>query len=90
MCRLVDNISHRQAAKSGNPVTATAILGPFWRTDAPIRANGSTITFDTPADGQVALMYGKVTCAETGKPLPNASADVWQASTNGIVSDKHP
>lgn len=28
-------------------------------------------------------MYGKVTDASTGKPLANASVDVWQASTNG-------
>lgn len=28
-------------------------------------------------------MHGKVTDVTTGKPLQNASVDVWQASTNG-------
>jgi catechol 1,2-dioxygenase len=80
---LVDNITYNVAAKSGKPVTASAILGPFWRADTPTRPNGSTITFDTPEDGQVAFMHGKVTCAETGKPIANAVVDIWQASTNG-------
>lgn len=67
-------------------MTASAILGPFWRADTPIRPNGSTITFNTPKDGQVAFMHGKVTCADTGAPIPNAVVDIWQASTNGMTS----
>ena len=83
--RLVDDITVRAATKAGKPSTSTAILGPFWRADAPVRENGTTITFDTPSDGQVAFMHGQVTCAETGKPLANAKVDVWQASTNGTL-----
>ena len=48
-----------------------------------MRQNGTTITFDTPADGQVVYMHGTVTDVATGEPLANASVDVWQASTNG-------
>lgn len=80
---LVDDITHRQAAKNGVAATETAILGPFWRHDTPTRENGTTITFDTPSDGVVAYLYGTVTSAATGKPIPNASVEVWQASTNG-------
>ncbi|KKY28393.1 putative catechol dioxygenase [Phaeomoniella chlamydospora] len=87
---LVDDITHRAAAQSGNPATASAILGPFWRSDTPVRQNGSTITFDTPKDGEVAFMYGTVTCASTGKPIANASVDVWQASTNGLYEQQDP
>ncbi|KAH8897416.1 dioxygenase [Thozetella sp. PMI_491] len=87
---LVDDITHSAAVKSGQPVTATAILGPFWRSDTPIRTNGTTITFDTPADAEVAWMYGKVTSAETGEPVKNASVDVWQASTNGLYEQQDP
>lgn len=79
----MDNITYRAAEKSGQPVTASAILGPFWRADAPTRPNGSTITFDTPRDAEVVFMHGKVRCAETGKPIPNAVVDIWQASSNG-------
>jgi catechol 1,2-dioxygenase len=79
----VDDITYSAAAKSSNQVTASAILGPFWRADTPTRENGSTITFDTPKDAQVAFMHGQVKSAETGKPLANATVDVWQASTNG-------
>ena len=81
--RLVDEITFKKAAEAADNVTASAILGPFFRQDHPIRENGSTITFDTPEDGQVALMHGKVTDGKTGKPLANASVDIWQASTNG-------
>lgn len=88
---LVDDITHRQAVKNGFSGTETAILGPFWRQDTPIRENGTTITFDTPSDGKVAYLYGTVTSATTGKPIPNASVDVWQASTNGMwPSHKFP
>lgn len=64
-------------------MTSSAILGPFWRTDTPIREFGSTIVFDTPEDGQIAYMSGVVRDAKTGKPISNALVDVWEASTNG-------
>ncbi|KAI6749499.1 hypothetical protein HG530_014913 [Fusarium avenaceum] len=85
---LVDDITHRQAAKNGLSGTETAILGPFWRHDTPTRENGTTITFDTPADAKVAYLYGTLTCASTGKPIPNASVEVWQASTNGLYEQQ--
>ncbi|GKT87582.1 catechol dioxygenase [Colletotrichum tofieldiae] len=86
--RLVDDITNRVATKNGAPGTATAILGPFWRADAPVRANGSTIALKCPDDGELAFMYGQVTCSNTGKPLANASVDVWQASTNGLYEQQ--
>ncbi|KAF3056863.1 Catechol 1,2-dioxygenase [Trichoderma lentiforme] len=85
---LVDDITYREASKTDKPPTSSAILGPFWRADAPIRENGTTITFNTPKDGLVAYMHGQVTDAETGKPLPNTSVDVWQASTNGLYEQQ--
>ncbi|OAQ66086.1 catechol dioxygenase [Pochonia chlamydosporia 170] len=87
---LVDDITFSAATKSTNGLTASAILGPFWRQDTPHRENGTTITFDTPSDGQVVYMHGKVTDVETGKPLQNATVDVWQASTNGLYEQQDP
>lgn len=80
---LVDDITYRKAAEATNSATASAVLGPFWRHDTPIRKFGSSITFNTPADGQVAYIHGAVTDAKSKKPIANALVDVWLASTNG-------
>ncbi|KID91809.1 Intradiol ring-cleavage dioxygenase, core [Metarhizium guizhouense ARSEF 977] len=85
---LVDDITFTAAAHSTSGLTASAILGPFWRHDTPHRDNGTTITFDTPPDAQVVYMHGKVTDVTTGKPLQNASVDIWQASTNGLYEQQ--
>ena len=84
-CTLVDDITFSAATKSSNGLTASAILGPFWREDHPVRPNGTTISFDTPKDAQVAFMYGRVTDVKTGKPIAGATVDIWQASTNGKI-----
>lgn len=80
---LVDDITYRKVAAS-HDATASAILGPFWRHDRPLREFGSTCTFNTPPDGQVAYFHGTVTNAKTGKPLAGAEVEMWQASTNGM------
>ncbi|KAF7552343.1 hypothetical protein G7Z17_g4379 [Cylindrodendrum hubeiense] len=76
------------ASKNANSGTLTAILGPFWRADTPTRPNGTTISFETPKDGIVSFLHGTITCANTGKPIPNASVEVWQASTNGLYEQQ--
>ena len=86
--RLVDDITFTAATKSTSGLTSSAILGPFYREDHPVRKNGTTMSFDTPSDAQVAFMHGVVTDATTGKPLPNTEIDIWQASTNGEKSPK--
>jgi catechol 1,2-dioxygenase len=84
---LVDEITYKLASESTDESTQTAILGPFFRHDAPLRKNGDTISFDTPKDGELVYMHGQVLCGQTKKPIANAAVDVWQASTNGKV---HP
>ena len=83
---LVDDITFSAATKSSNGLTASAILGPFWREDHPVRPNGTTISFDTPKNAQVTFMYGRVTDVTTGEPIAGATVDIWQASTNGTQS----
>ncbi|EFX04776.1 caib baif family enzyme [Grosmannia clavigera kw1407] len=85
---LVDDITYQQAVRTAQPLTQTAILGPFWRSDTPVRENGTTISFNTPKDGKTAYMFGKITSADTGKGIPNAVVDVWQASTNGLYEQQ--
>ena len=81
MVRLVDEITYKQAASSD--ATPSAVLGPFWRHDAPTRKNGESIVLKMPSDGKAAYMFGRLTDTATGKPISNALVDVWQASTNG-------
>ena len=81
--RLVDEITYKLAADAKDSHTQSAILGPFFRADHPVRQNGDSITSDTPEDGEVAYMHGRVVDSETGEPLAGAEIDVWQASTNG-------
>jgi len=86
--RLVDEITYKKAAEAADYATQSAILGPFFRHDHPVREKGATITFDTPKDAQVTYMHGVVTDAVSKKPLPNATIDVWQASTNGLYEQQ--
>ncbi|KOS21969.1 Catechol 1 [Escovopsis weberi] len=87
---LVDDITFRLAAKgAARAPTESSILGPFWRADTPVRENGTTISFDTPEDGEIVYMHGRVTGAD-GAPLPNATVDIWEASTNGLYEQQDP
>jgi catechol 1,2-dioxygenase len=38
---------------------------------------------DMPADGQLTHFHGVIRDAETGRGIPDATLDLWQASTNG-------
>ena len=65
--------------------TQSAILGPFFRHDHPIREKGASIHITKGEGAEDAYMYGRVLDAKTGKPLVGATVDVWQASTNGLL-----
>lgn len=86
----MDEITFKKAAEAADFATQSAILGPFFRHDHPIREKGSTISFDTPKDADVVYMHGVVCDAVTKKPLAGASIDVWQASTNGTCGQVSP
>ena len=87
---LVDDITFSAATKNTEGLTASAILGPFWRNDHPVRQNGTTISFNTPKDAQMAFMHGRITDVKTGKPIVGATVDIWQASTNGLYEQQDP
>lgn len=70
--------------------TASAILGPFWRPDTPARAMGASICLAKPPDGEIVFMHGSVVSHPTGAPLPGASVEIWQASTNGGYEESRP
>jgi catechol 1,2-dioxygenase len=82
-CSLVDEVNHKIAVAQGIEPTSSAILGPFWSPETPFRDLGASVVQDMPADGELTYFHGVVKDAETGKGIPNAVFDMWQASTNG-------
>ncbi|EER23740.1 hypothetical protein D8B26_001877 [Coccidioides posadasii str. Silveira] len=88
---LVDEITFSRAANAPDAATATAILGPFFRTDAPHYPNGSSIIKTPPAEGgEVTYMHGRVVDSVTGEPIEGVVIDVWEASTNGLYEQQDP
>ncbi|KAL9110556.1 MAG: hypothetical protein Q9227_004914 [Pyrenula ochraceoflavens] len=85
---LVDEITYKVAAEGKEAPTATAILGPFFRHDAPLRKIEDSIVDKCPPDGKVAYMHGTVMDFATRKPIANAEIDTWQASTNGLYEQQ--
>ncbi|KAK8221361.1 Intradiol ring-cleavage dioxygenase [Phyllosticta capitalensis] len=86
---LVDEITYKLATDAKDQPTATAILGPFYRHDAPKRAMGDTIVFGIE-NGDDALMFGQVTDFKTGKPVEGAVLDVWHTAPNGLYEQQDP
>jgi len=76
--------------EGGADPTSSSILGPFWSPHAPFRENGGSIIQDPAPGGHPALMHGKVTDMTTGKGIPGAVFDIWQASANGKYDFQDP
>jgi catechol 1,2-dioxygenase len=88
--RLVDEIAHKLVSENGADPTSSSILGPFWSPNAPFREPGASIVQDPTPNGQPSLMHGKVIDLVTGKGIPNAVVDIWQASSNGKYDFQDP
>ena len=86
---LADEITSKLATESDDPPTATAILGPFWRRDAPKYSMGDSIVIGFP-DGDHTLMSGQVVDFDTGRPVENAELDVWHSAPNGLYESQDP
>ncbi|KAJ0331360.1 hypothetical protein COL5a_002901 [Colletotrichum fioriniae] len=80
---LVDEINHTVETESGVTPTSSTILGPFWSPETPFRDLGASVVQNMPKDGQLTYFHGVIKDAETGKGIPDAVFDMWQASTNG-------
>jgi catechol 1,2-dioxygenase len=87
---LVDEIANKIVVDGGIEPTSSSILGPFWSPNAPFRDNGGTIIQDANPDGRVTRMHGVISDLVTGKPIPNAVFDIWQASANGKYDFQDP
>jgi catechol 1,2-dioxygenase len=86
---LVDEITYTLASEANDQPTATAILGPFWRKDAPRRNMGDCIVSGID-DGDRTLMHGQVLDFKTGQPIEGAELDVWHTAPNGLYEQQDP
>ncbi|OAA61464.1 Intradiol ring-cleavage dioxygenase, core [Cordyceps fumosorosea ARSEF 2679] len=84
------NETWRVQAADGKVPTSSSILGPFWSPDTPFRALGASVVQDMPPDGQLTRFRGVVRDVETGRGIPSAVFDMWQASTNGKYDAHDP
>lgn len=83
--QLIEMINHQR------PMDAAgfALVGPFYRANAPFRERGACIASeDTP--GERVKISGQVINLKDNKPLQNATLDVWQAATNGLYETQDP
>lgn len=88
---LVDEITFKLASEAVDEPTATAILGPFYRHDAPKLAHGSCIVSDDINEkGDRTWMHGTITDFKTGKPIEGAVLDVWHTAPNGLYEQQDP
>lgn len=79
---LVDLLNHRVAGSA----TETTVIGPFYREGAPeLPPGGNMGEMDTT--GTPLLISGTVT-DPSGKPIPGAVLDCWQASSVGVYDSQ--
>lgn len=80
---LVDAINHRKPSGA----TASTVLGPFYVQSAPERKHGDNISLDHK--GMPLVVSGRVTSTD-GRPLANATLDVWMTNEDGFYDVQQP
>jgi protocatechuate 3,4-dioxygenase beta subunit len=80
---LVEEINSRRPSGA----TPNTIRGPFFRTDTPERANGSSISLD--GAGKPLLVEGRVEDLD-GLPVTTAEIITWQANAEGYYENQQP
>ena len=70
----------------GATETASALLGPFWRMNAPELENGASL-LRSPTPGMPLLMRGLVRDL-AGNPVQGARVDIWHASPIGLYENQ--
>jgi protocatechuate 3,4-dioxygenase beta subunit len=67
--------------------TRSNLEGPY-HGKHPMRPNGSILVRPATADTPLLTLYGTVSDAVTGKPLPGAHLDFWQTDSDGLYDRK--
>ena len=81
---LIDDIA-RVVEK--HTATSTAILGPFWRENAPRKNMGDTIVSGLE-DAPRVYLHGRIIDSDTARPIANAELDIWEAAPNGLYEQQ--
>lgn len=77
---------NEHAHTSAEAASHAALLGPFWRANAPICQSGDSIARgDTHG---IPLEVRGTVYDEKGQPLPDAVVDVWHASPVGLYENQ--
>src|SRR5687768_1278472 len=77
------------ATAEASDITSSAILGPFWREDAPVYPNGASIVQGGVEGGEMALVQGRVLSID-GQPVEGAIVNVWETAPNGLYEQQDP
>jgi protocatechuate 3,4-dioxygenase beta subunit len=64
--------------------TRPNLEGPYYMHNSPHRTNGDLFDRSPPINAPIVTISGRVIDAETGKGIPNAEIDFWQADHDGI------
>ncbi|WP_315735303.1 MULTISPECIES: dioxygenase [unclassified Bradyrhizobium] len=72
----------------GNTETAQSLLGPFWRLNSPVTANGGSIV-RSATPGPALFVNGRVVDPH-GASVAGAEVDVWHASPVGTYENQDP
>jgi len=82
---LVDAVANH----SGEGITDSTVLGPFYAGPQRVLAKGDSILL-RDEDGDALVMRGRIADAG-GRPIAGASVEVWQTATNQLydVQDEH-
>ncbi|WP_333826658.1 dioxygenase family protein [Pararhodobacter sp.] len=73
---------------TGPTETGAALLGPFWRLNAPEMENGASL-LRSPTPGTPLDVSGQVRDAR-GAPIEGVRVDVWHASPVGLYESQDP
>jgi catechol 1,2-dioxygenase len=81
--QLIETLNHETP---GQPV-GYALVGPFFRANAPFRERGGSIASDDTPGARVHIS-GRVFDFENNTPIEGAILDIWQAATNGLYENQ--
>jgi protocatechuate 3,4-dioxygenase beta subunit len=69
--------------------TEATVLGPFFAHGAPEFESGADLRRGATLKGEDTYVTGRVLSMD-GKPIPNATLDIWQAKADGIYDVQDP
>jgi catechol 1,2-dioxygenase len=82
---LIDAVNHQRPPSA----VGYALVGPFYRANAPQRKRGESIASDD-TEGERVRISGRVYDLTSRAPIRGAVLDVWQAATNGFYENQDP